>query len=97
MPDGRILYTVGAAGTSDVFVVNADGTNARQLTSNAAINGFPTVTADGRYIVFVSTRWRSASLADGRRRQQSQAAHERYRRDKSQDLAWPDSGFFTRT
>jgi Tol biopolymer transport system component len=56
MPDGRILYTVNSAGTSDIFVVNSDGSNTRQLTSNAGLNGLPTVSADGRSIVFVSTR-----------------------------------------
>ena len=56
MPDGRVLYTVGGAGTSDIFIVNSDGSNQRQLTSNASINGSPTVSADGSSIVFVSTR-----------------------------------------
>jgi Tol biopolymer transport system component len=56
MPDGRILYTVSGAGTSDIFVVNADGSNPRQLTSNAALNVLPSMTFDGRFIVFVSTR-----------------------------------------
>jgi serine/threonine protein kinase/Tol biopolymer transport system component len=56
MPDGRILYTVTGAGTSDLFVVNADGSNPRQLTANAALNALPLVSSDGRYIVFLSTR-----------------------------------------
>ncbi len=56
MPDGRILYTVFGPGTADLFVVNADGSNATQLTANAALNAFPAVSADGRFIVFVSTR-----------------------------------------
>ncbi|MBC8029242.1 MAG: serine/threonine-protein kinase [Pyrinomonadaceae bacterium] len=56
MPDGRILYTVFGPGTADLFVVNADGSNSRQLTSNAALNVAPSVSPDGRYIVFVSTR-----------------------------------------
>jgi serine/threonine protein kinase len=56
MPDGRVLYTVNGVGTADLFVVNADGSNPRQLTSNAALNGLPAVSADGRFIVFVSNR-----------------------------------------
>lgn len=56
MPDRRILYTVSGPGTTDIFVVNPDGSNVRQLTSNAALNALPTVTPDGRFIVFVSTR-----------------------------------------
>ncbi len=56
MPDGRIVYTVTGAGSSDLFMVNADGANPRQLTSNTGLNGLPVVTPDGRFIVFVSTR-----------------------------------------
>ena len=56
MPDGRILYTVTGAGSCDLFMINANGTNSRQLTSNAGLNALPAVTPDGLSIVFVSTR-----------------------------------------
>jgi TolB protein len=56
MSDGRILYTVSGSGTSDIFIVDQDGSNPRQLTSNSALNALPTVSPDGRFIVFVSTR-----------------------------------------
>jgi serine/threonine protein kinase/Tol biopolymer transport system component len=56
MPDGRIVYTVFGAGKSDIFMVNADGSNQRQLTSNAALNALPYASPDGRYIFFTSTR-----------------------------------------
>ena len=56
MPDGRILYSDFAAGIADLFLVNADGSNARQLTSDASLNGFPAASPDGRFIVFVSNR-----------------------------------------
>jgi Tol biopolymer transport system component len=56
MPDGRILYTVFGPGKSDIFIVNSDGSNQRQLTSNAALNAHPYASADGRYIAFTSTR-----------------------------------------
>jgi Tol biopolymer transport system component len=56
MPDGRIVYTVSASGTSDIFIVGHDGRNARQLTSATALNALPAVSPDGRFIVFVSTR-----------------------------------------
>ncbi|HEY6229986.1 MAG TPA: protein kinase [Pyrinomonadaceae bacterium] len=55
MPDGRIVYTVGGA-ASDIFLVNPDGSNPLQLTANAAVNSAPSVSADGRVIVFVSNR-----------------------------------------
>ena len=56
MPDGRVVYTIFGSGTSDIFVMNSDGSNPHQLTSNAGINVVPRVTMDGRFIVFVSTR-----------------------------------------
>jgi serine/threonine protein kinase len=56
MPDGRIVYTVTGAGSSDLFMANGDGTNARQLTTTAGLNALPAVTPDGRFIVFVSNR-----------------------------------------
>ncbi|HEV7681393.1 MAG TPA: protein kinase [Pyrinomonadaceae bacterium] len=55
-PDGRVLYTIFGGGSSDIFVMNADGSNSHQLTSSAGINVGPRVTADGRFIVFISTR-----------------------------------------
>jgi Tol biopolymer transport system component len=54
--DNRLVYSVFHGGTGDLWIANSDGTAARQLTSDAALNGFPTVTADGRHIVFISTR-----------------------------------------
>ncbi len=56
MPDGRIVFTVYGSGSSDLFIMNPDGSNQLQLTSNAALNAFPAVSPDGHYIVFVSTR-----------------------------------------
>src|SRR5579885_302237 len=55
-PDGRIVYSSIASGSWDIWVMNADGTNQRQLTVGAKSNYGPSVSADGRYIVFVSNR-----------------------------------------
>ncbi len=55
-PDGRIIYNSRASGYWDLWIVNEDGTNNRQLTFNARNNLTPSVTADGRYVVFVSDR-----------------------------------------
>jgi Tol biopolymer transport system component len=55
-PDGRILYHSNQSGTDDIWIVNADGANRRQLTSNARINQCPAASPDGRYIVFLSDR-----------------------------------------
>lgn len=55
-PDGKIVYYSKASGSGDLWLMNADGSNQRQLTMNAGLNFFPTVSADGRYVVFGSTR-----------------------------------------
>jgi len=55
-PDGRIVYGSNAGGEQNIWIVNADGGNPKQLTSNARINVSPTVSPDGRYIVLTSDR-----------------------------------------
>lgn len=55
-PDGRIVYASIASGSWDIWVMNADGTGQRQLTVGARSNYGPSVSADGRHIVFVSNR-----------------------------------------
>ena len=55
-PEGKIVYSLVADNSEDIWEMNADGSDARQLTANAGRNTEPTVSADGRYIVFTSTR-----------------------------------------
>jgi Tol biopolymer transport system component/DNA-binding winged helix-turn-helix (wHTH) protein len=55
-PDGRIVYASVASGSWDIWVMNADGTGQKQLTVGARSNYGPSVSADGRYVVFVSNR-----------------------------------------
>ena len=55
-PDGRILYPLIASGDQDIWIMNADGTNPKQLTENAGANILPKPSPDGRYIVFASNR-----------------------------------------
>ncbi|HYJ45976.1 MAG TPA: DPP IV N-terminal domain-containing protein, partial [Pyrinomonadaceae bacterium] len=55
-PDGRVVYSSIASGTWDIWVMQPDGTNQKQLTFNSGSNRTPTVSADGRYIIFVSDR-----------------------------------------
>jgi len=55
-PDGRIVYSSIAGGNVDLWIMNADGTNQKQLTSDAAMDYSPYVSPDGRYIFFGSMR-----------------------------------------
>lgn len=52
-PDGRIVYTSVASGQQQIWVMNPDGSDARQLTKEG-INVMPHVTRDGRYILYSS-------------------------------------------
>jgi serine/threonine protein kinase len=56
-PDGRIVYCsdVGGGG-EDIWVMDVNGKNQKQLTSDAGENAFPAVAQDMRYIVFTSGR-----------------------------------------
>ena len=76
-PDGSTVTFIrrnGAGVASDVFVVSAAGGEPRRLTfDNAAIDGMPVWTADGRDIVFSSIRgglptlWRISATVGGLR------------------------------
>jgi Tol biopolymer transport system component len=55
-PDGRIVYSeTGGRGETNIWAMQPDGSNARQLTANLGLaNRAPRVSEDGRYIVFIS-------------------------------------------
>ncbi len=56
-PDGtKIAYTVTEGANTDVWVMNADGTGARRVTKDPAIDVSPTWSPDGRRLAFVSDR-----------------------------------------
>jgi Tol biopolymer transport system component len=55
-PDGRIVYWSDASGARDIWIMDGDGSNQKQLTADAGSNFQPIVSPDGRYIVFVSDR-----------------------------------------
>ncbi len=68
-PDGKIVYTTSQGGNSDIWLVNSDGANPAQLTANAQSNTEPIVSADGKYIFFISNRTNTQNIwrmnADG--------------------------------
>jgi Tol biopolymer transport system component len=53
-PDGKLVYVSRSANGCDLWMANADGTEPRQLTLNSGSTDNPTVSADGRFIVFDS-------------------------------------------
>jgi TolB protein len=55
-PDGKIVYSSLAGGNIDLWIMNADGTNQKQLTTDSQQEASPLVSPDGRYIVFNSMR-----------------------------------------
>ena len=52
--DGRIIYQSRTGGNSDLWIMDADGRNQKQLTDNVDSERFASATPDGRYIVFDS-------------------------------------------
>ena len=56
-PDNRILYTLADKNEYDIFSMNADGSDVRQLTKHAGrLNIAPAAAPDGNSIAFVSDR-----------------------------------------
>ena len=56
MPDGKIVYASRTGENWDIWSVNSDGAESKQLTADAFIDQQPSTSADGRYIVFQSNR-----------------------------------------
>jgi Tol biopolymer transport system component len=56
MNDGRIIYESRAGGNSDLWIMDADGRNQKQLTDDAYNERFALATPDGRHVVFGSAR-----------------------------------------
>lgn len=55
-PEGRVVYSSQASGNWDIWTMDADGQNQRQLTRDSDQNLFPSVSPDGRAVVFESYR-----------------------------------------
>jgi Tol biopolymer transport system component len=63
-PDGKVVFDkLGEQGNMNIWVMEGDGSKAKQLTTNAGrVNKGGRVSPDGRYIVFVSDRTGSAHI-----------------------------------
>lgn len=74
-PDGKIAFSVFANNITDLYSMNADGSNRVQLTANTGSdNNYPSFSRDGRFIVFTSNRTGSTQIwrmdADGHNQKQ---------------------------
>lgn len=58
-PHNKIVFGSTAGGNLDIWLMNADGGDARQLTSDPQLDLKPAVSSDGRFVVFVS--WRTGA------------------------------------
>ncbi|MGE5358370.1 MAG: protein kinase domain-containing protein [Bacteroidales bacterium] len=54
--DGRILFTATTGGNEDIWVINADGSDLRRLTTSAEPDLNAVATSGNRFVVFVSYR-----------------------------------------
>lgn len=52
----RIVFTSNVSGSTDIWIMEADGTNKKQLTFDTFIERDPSVSPDGRYLVFASNQ-----------------------------------------
>jgi len=55
-PDGKIVYANRTGENWDIWTANSDGSEPKQLTADAFIDQQPSVSGDGRYVVFQSNR-----------------------------------------
>lgn len=55
-PDGKIVYVARFDQSLTLWTIGSDGEGAKQLTSAGFLDERPTVTPDGKYIVFQSNR-----------------------------------------
>jgi Tol biopolymer transport system component len=91
-PNGKIVYA-SASGNFDIWVMNVDGSDKKQLTFEPDDDVSPAMTPDGRYIVFASNRagkwsniWRMD--ADGGHPKQLTNGIEDMRPSCSPDSRW---------
>jgi TolB protein len=61
-PDGKLVYASRTGESWDIWTSNRDGSQTKQLTADTFIDQQPSVSIDGRYVVFQSNRSGSRNL-----------------------------------
>ena len=91
-PDGRIVYATDTAGNEDLWMMDADGSNQRQLTTETSLEFTPLVSPDNRYIFYTSNRSGESQIwrinTDGSNRTQITFNEGGYARFISPDGKW---------
>jgi Tol biopolymer transport system component len=92
-PDGKIVYSSRADGTSELWVMKADGSQQQQLTANGASNADPVGLPDGRSVIFTSSRAGGNHLLwridiDGSNSRQLSHGLDDFQPDVSPDGTW---------
>ncbi len=54
--DGRIIYSTAQGGNADIWMMNPDGTNPKQLTNETSADFSPVAAPDGKFLIFISNR-----------------------------------------
>ena len=91
-PDGRIVYSSSVSGTADLWIMDSDGKNQKQLTADTAADFEPAVSLDGKFILFGTDRsglpniWRME--LDGSRPRPLTSGAENYSPSISPDGKW---------
>ena len=60
--NGKIVFSSGRDGNSEIYSMNADGSGQTRLTNNAAEDAEPSISADGQTVVFRSQRDGNAEI-----------------------------------
>jgi Tol biopolymer transport system component len=55
-PDGKLIFSATANGQLDLWIADADGTNARAITADPAVEGHVCVPPIGETVVYASTK-----------------------------------------
>jgi Tol biopolymer transport system component len=92
MPDGRLIYASPVNGNQDIWIMNADGSNQKQLTTDPQSDYAPAVSPDGRYVIFISNRAGMPSIwrmdIDGGNQTPLTSGQEDYAPQLSPDGQW---------
>jgi Tol biopolymer transport system component len=56
IPDGRIVYASDQSGGVEIWMMNADGSESRQVTGDKIFKFAPTVSPDGKHIVYTTSQ-----------------------------------------